>query len=361
MDIIIFGAQAIATSAYEAIQRLHQNRKVLYFLVSERGDNPKSIHNVPVVELNQLSQKLNREEKENIEVIIATPENVMEEIEKSLDEFEFYNHICLTSLRFAELMSYYYIHDRKFMPLCALPIGIHRADVQMFVAKWFKDKPLKRQMEYPKWVFPIQVGAASTEVRVAEVLDNEGENISNKNVNYSELTALYWIWKNCLQDKTNQDKLCYLGLSHYRRILSLTDDDIYRLVDNDVDVVMPYPLIHEPNIELHHRRYLKEEDWNAVLIVLRELEPEYADYFPKVLKQRFFYNYNIMLAKKKILRDYCNWLFPILERIEEVSMPKGCERADRYIGYISETLGTLYFIKNSNQLNIKHTGCEFLI
>ncbi|MCR5777791.1 MAG: DUF4422 domain-containing protein, partial [Lachnospiraceae bacterium] len=131
--------------------------------------------------------------------------------------------------------------------------------------------------------------------------------------------------------------------------------------DNDVDVVLPYPLPYEPDINAHHERYLKKEDWEALLTALKELYPEYADYFPKVLGQRYLYNYNVILAKKGVLGDYCEWLFPILERTEELSVPKGSERADRYIGYIGETLETLYFIKNADKLNIVHTACKMLV
>ncbi len=37
---------------------------------------------------------------------------------------------------------------------------------------------------------------------------------------------------------------------------------------------------------------------------------------------------------------------------------EGNGRADRYIGYIGETLETLYFMKNSDGLNIVHTECR---
>ncbi|MCI8889418.1 MAG: DUF4422 domain-containing protein [Hungatella sp.] len=42
----------------------------------------------------------------------------------------------------------------------------------------------------------------------------------------------------------------------------------------------------------------------------------------------------MFIAKEGIFRDYCDWLFPILRRTEELSSPKGWERADRYIGYL---------------------------
>ena len=284
----------------------------------------------------------------------------MEEITRLLETYGFYHYISLTSQRWAELMGYYYMGTNQFMPLSALPVGCHKPDIHMFMAKFFKDRPLAENYSLPDWVTPVQAGAALCEERVADVLDCDGENISDRNGNYSELTVLYWIWKNGFSDEGKYGKKSYYGLSHYRRLLELSEDDILRLEDNDVDVVLPYPMPYEPNIGEHHKRYLAEIDWQVLLIALEELQPEYAKAFPSILQQQYFYNYNIILAKKEILDDYCAWLFPILERVEQLSEPKGWERKDRYIGYMGETLETLYFMYNRNQLEIVHIGCRFL-
>ena len=42
--------------------------------------------------------------------------------------------------------------------------------------------------------------------------DDTGDNIANRNNQYSELTALYWAWKNLNAD--------YIGIVHYRRYMS---------------------------------------------------------------------------------------------------------------------------------------------
>lgn len=361
MDLVIYGAQAIALGTYEAIHNLYPIRKISCFLVSERGQNPKELAGIPVFELKSYAENLSEDEKQNIEILIATPENVMSDIEKSLDVHGLFCHVRLTSTRFAQLMSFQSVCDKDFMPLSALPVGYHKANMHVFMAKFYKDKQLSDKYHMPEWITPIQVGASLCNERVANILDCDGENISNKNVNYSELTALYWMWKNRLVHNSVDDSTEYYGLSHYRRILDLSEDDILRLVDNDVDVVLPYPMPYEPNMEEHHRRYLKDEDWQAVLKALKELQPEYVDQLPIVLGQKYLYNYNIVVARKKILEDYCNWLFPILELVEELSVPKEIERADRYIGYVGETLETVYFMLNKDKLNVMHVGCRFLV
>ena len=92
----------------------------------------------------------------------------------------------------------------------------------------------------------------------------------------------------------------YYGLCQYRRGFELAEDDLLRLSDNDVDVVLPYPLPYEPDIHAHHERYIKEADWQALLRALSELQPEYAADFPEILSQRYLYNYNVILAKKEV-------------------------------------------------------------
>jgi len=361
IEWIIFGAQGIALGACRAICTLYPKKKPRCFLVSEKKGNPQSLEGIPVYEVAAFAEGLSLTEKDSMEVLIATPENVMGSIEEILDQYGFHVYSRLTSLRWAELMSYYYAQGKKYMPLSAFPVGFHSPQLNVFMAKFYKDIPLTEVFEMPEWVTPIQVGAALCEERVADILDCEGENISSKNKNYSELTALYWLWKNRLADHTGQEENEYFGLAHYRRILQLTADDILRLVDNDVDVVLPYPMPYEPDMETHHKRYLSDSDWLALLAALAELQPEYAERVPQILKQPYFYNYNIILARKSVLADYCGWLFPILERVEQLSSPRGWERRDRYIGYMAETLETLYFMDHQDRLNIAHTGCRFLV
>lgn len=368
MDLVIFGAQGTALGAYEAIHNLYPIRNIRCFLVTERGNNAEYLSGVPVLELETFANSLSTEEKEDLEILIATPENMMPEIETSLESHGFFCHVRLTSSRWSELMHCYCAGEKDFMPLRALPVGYHRANMHVFMAKFHKDKELSARYGLPEWITPIQVGAVLSPRRVANILDCDGENISAKNGNYSELTALYWIWRNRLgSDPSGSAGNEYYGLSHYRRILEFTEDDVLRLVDNGVDVVLPYPMPYEPDIEEHHRRYLKEEDWKAVRRAVWELQPEYSKAFPSVLEQKYLYNYNIILARKGVLAEYCEWLFPILSRVEELSVPRGKDRADRYIGYIAETLETLYFMYHAacqpaeNRLNIMHAGCRFLL
>ena len=165
-------------------------------------------------------------------------------------------------------MGYYYVNNKKYTPLHALPVGYHRANIHIFMAKFYRDKPLAGKYELPEWVTPIQVGAALCKERVANILDCDGENISEKNANYSELTALYWMWKNRLNSPPAEERDEYYGLAHYRRVLDFTEDDELRLVSNDVDVVLPYPMPYEPDIEAHHNRYLKGEDWDICIIII---------------------------------------------------------------------------------------------
>lgn len=360
MTLAIYGAQGVAKGYYQAIKYIHPYYNIKYFIVTNLKENPQHVDNVPVVELKMLAQKLTEAEKRKIRIFIATPENVMDIIEDSLDNEGFFNHIRITSMLWADMVACMHYYKKDIKLLGQYSAGSNQANIHLFMAKHLKDKRLEAHYRLPEWITPIQVGAALCDERVANMVDCDGDNISYKNVNYSELTALYWIWKNRINICSLKNKE-YYGIVHYRRILELSDDDILRLSDNDIDVVLPYPMPYEPDIEMHHKRYVADKDWAVVLDVLKRKQPEYYDMTDKIFKQEYLYNYNIILAKSDVLADYCEWLFPLLEEIEKTTVPSGNERQDRYIGYIAETLETLYFMVNADRLNIVHTGCRFLV
>lgn len=343
--IVVYGAQMVAVSVYYALKRLYPKKKVEAFLVSDPAGNPKQIDGISVIPIEKFPHK-------DVTVLIAAPENHHAAIMAKLDEKGFEHYICIDAQKEAALMERYYEDAGEFQTLHAQKKGSVKAQAVVYLSKFIKDKELCNPWEMPDFVHPIQAGAALNEKRIAALTDDVGENISAKNVNYSELTALYWIGKHADAE--------YLGLFHYRRILDITPEDLYRLRENDVDVVLPFPTIQEPDCNAHHKRYVKDADWEAMEKALLECAPEYAKALPEIFADRYFYNYNMFLAKKEVWQDYCSWLFPILERTEELSVPKGSERADRYIGYLGENLTTLYFRYHRNDLRIVHTGRRML-
>ena len=81
-----------------------------------------------------------------------------------------------------------------------------RYDVKIIVASH-----KEYQMPADAMYIPVQVGAAGKEHLQSDkqnyVRDDTGENISELNPFFCELTGLYWAWKNLEAD--------YMGLVHY--------------------------------------------------------------------------------------------------------------------------------------------------
>ena len=100
-----------------------------------------------------------------------------------------------------------------------------------------------------------------------------------------------------------------------------------------------------------------------MLRALKETAPEYLEAYQKYIASggQLFFNFNMLIAKTKIFDDYCNFLFRVLERTEELTTPKGWERADRFAGYLGENLTTIYFIKHRDRLRIMYAGKLWLM
>ena len=71
--------------------------------------------------------------------------------------------------------------------------------------------------------FPIHVGKEISDKIINIQGDNTGDNISEKNKSFCELTGMYWAWKNL-------PKSDYIGLCHYRRYFDFTSKFSFSII-----------------------------------------------------------------------------------------------------------------------------------
>ncbi len=373
MNAYIFGARATAAGLYKALQVLEPDVVINGFLVSSRKGNPEELWGCPVLLLDEESAALTDVQKKQARIYVAVPELIHGEIRKLLSERGFSNLRMITSREEASIMERYYAHLGIFPSIHSLPLerdagntaniagdaagggGIPKLTI--YAASFYRDKPLKNPPDYPCYIKKLYVGCDGARKQgidltgQADFYDDDGDNISPKNVNRSETTGHYWVWKHRLD--TDDE---YVGMCHYRRLLDLDEDDLCRMKQNDVDVVLPFPMVHYPNARVHHTWYVSEKDWQTMRDVLQSVCPAYYERLDELFDQPWFYNYNMLIARKEIFADYCKWLFPLLDLFEEKSDPPGAMRSDRSTGYIAENLLTLYFMIHKDDLKIFHTG-----
>ena len=202
--------------------------------------------------------------------------------------------------------------------------------------------------------------------------DDTGNNISELNRYFAELTALYWIWKN-----TDSP---YVGMFHYRRFLSLNDNTRYPMLEfpsmrfrhlglrhlngfakeflHDLELEKKYIqpwfathdiLVSEPIRVNAYEQYKKEHiisDLDAALEIIRQKYPQMYDSAVKTLHgNEGFYPTNMFIARREILNDYATWLFSILlplsDSIKEEVAARNTEQKLAF-AYLAERLFTVY-------------------
>src|SRR5690554_383993 len=213
--------------------------------------------------------------------------------------------------------------------------------------------------------------------------DDTGDNISDKNPFYSELTGIYWLWKNTDNPVTGvchyrrfytakPEPLSYrvlrmlysfIGLGRQRHGLIYTKDiNLFRskilseeeltALLNQYDAILPQARKLKYSVKEHYSRYHESKDLEILEGILQEKYPEYLEAFAAVLAGNRLYANNMFVLKDPEYRKFMSWWFDMIFEFENRA---GLEHYSGYqkriIGFIAERLLTVWFRKE--QLNCK--------
>jgi len=213
---------------------------------------------------------------------------------------------------------------------------------------------------------PLQVGANISKKDLKIARDNTGDNISEKNPYFCELTGLYWTWKNSKAD--------IKGLVHYRRHLTLkkgyipkkqrlkaviSSKEIQNLI-NEYDLILPKKRnYYIESLWSHYEHTLHIGPLEKTRNIIKKTCPEYLEEFDKLKTRKSAHMFNMMVAKKEIFDEYCDWLFKILFKLEDEMkhspefMAKYNQFHLRFYGRISELLLDVWLNTKYPNLKIK--------
>lgn len=225
-------------------------------------------------------------------------------------------------------------------------------DIKILVATHKKYKMPKEEI-----YIPLHVGREGKQ-DLGYVGDNTGENISDKNTNYCELTGLYWAYKNLKCD--------YIGLCHYRRYFSnksfikrignaeekfsllLNKEEIEDLL-KEYDIVLPKKRnYYIETINSHYENAHHIKDLKKVEEIIKKYHPDYVNSFNQVMSGTKLHLYNMFIMSKDDFDSYCKWLFDILFRLEkEIDITDYDNYQSRVFGFLSERLFNVWINKSA--------------
>ena len=191
-------------------------------------------------------------------------------------------------------------------------------------------------------------------------MDNTGDNISEKNLSYNELTGLYWIWKNTSED--------VVGLCHYRRYFVTHIGKMKNLLfgrkQGYIDREHVDKVLLDKDMIVHNKTYFKQgckkqylqtqkypEDINILREVLINKYPEYVEAYDEVMTGKKCHLLNMIITRRDTLNRYCEWLFDILNEIESILISKGEKSFERRLGMLGERMLDIWIV--ANNINIK--------
>ncbi|MGN0318145.1 MAG: DUF4422 domain-containing protein [Lachnospira sp.] len=204
---------------------------------------------------------------------------------------------------------------------------------------------------------PVQVGRAGKQ-DLGYIGDDTGDNISELNCYYGELTGVYWVWKNFPGNDN-------VGICHYRRFFMNQDKKMMTEEQYD-EILSEYDIITSKAFPVEKDSYREGfaeahdiEDLIMTGEVIKELYPEDYPAFEKMINGNDNYFGNLCVTSRDIFNQYCSWLFSIFDDLKDrIDFDKYEDDYHRRIfGFISEALLKVFVMAR----NLKVYECSVMV
>ena len=195
---------------------------------------------------------------------------------------------------------------------------------------------------------PIQGGRKVAQRKLSMQGDDTGDNISELNPYFCELTAQYWAWKNLKGADA-------IGLCHYRRFLKLSGGcgatyKMQRAADKDIstrpvaamlkehDVILPRPVTTTKAIYDLFVPNVTTVQMQIFIRTFAKMHPECHSAFVDYLNQNKYIGCNMAIMPWQLFCRYNEFLFPILFSVMEHAKPMPYSYYRRAYGMFAEIL-----------------------
>ena len=225
----------------------------------------------------------------------------------------------------------------------------------------------------PDYIKPLGLGEA--EFPNTWLNEKKDKNIMYLNKYYGELSGFYWIWKNKINE-FNADDL--IGFCHYRKLWldyqrnlknTTATNSIYKdLLKNDnkifdtAEAIQVQPIIFKDRNLLDDFKIIHKND--ALEKSLDFLEESVKFKFLQSLKKNELFPLNMFIAKKSHFIEYCNVIFPWLEKCMNYCQEKKLLYSynTRLPAFLAERFTSFWFSQYQKKENLSYArlGSFFL-
>ncbi len=167
--------------------------------------------------------------------------------------------------------------------------------------------------------------------------DDTGDNISDQNCFYGELTGLYWIHKNYHDDD-------YIGICHYRRFYvredgSLFDEEDFERILTEYDIITSDQNVSMLSIREGYAESHNIDDLMYCGDAIGMISPDYSRAFEETLASHSCCYANLCVMPHPLFDEYCDWLFSVLfEASKRIDVSSYDNYHKRVYGFLSEVL-----------------------